>query len=159
MLLRRLGTGFLCTLLLLPGGVRAHVGVVTQVASVYFPRAESQSLHEQAHQRARQIVRDFNHCCVSFGQAEVIGWNRGYADPIEAVVQGWQRSPGHDAILRDSDYMRIGCSYIIADDPREPGPDTTYFFACVLDTGEDPTSSPPQPTAPVVTVPDTAMPE
>ena len=84
-------------------------------------------LHDKAHRRAKQIVRDFAHRNISRGTCEVLGWNRGFDDPVRAVIQAWINSPGHACIL-DRNYRRIGCAHIVRNYPRRE----THYFVCIL---------------------------
>jgi hypothetical protein len=139
--------------LLLPAPVAADADLEAAVASATIFRAHDAALHERAHQRVLQIVTDFDHCCLSAGEAEVVGWNAGFSDPLSAMVAGWLRSADHRDIIVDPDYTRIGCAETVADG--------RHWFACVLSVGSTlaPTSAPTSPPAPSVpgALPNTAI--
>jgi hypothetical protein len=136
--------------LLLPAPVAADADLEAVVASATIARSHDAALHERAHQRVLQIVTDFDHCCLSAGEAEVVGWNAGFSDPLSAMVDGWLRSADHRDIIVDPDYTRIGCAETVADG--------RHWFACVLSVGPTPVSptSTPAPTVPGA-LPNTAM--
>jgi hypothetical protein len=123
--------------LLLPAPVAADADLEAAVASATIFRSHDAALHERAHQRVLQIVTDFDHCCLSAGEAEVVGWNAGFDDPVTAMVDGWLRSADHRDIIVDPDYTRIGCAETVADG--------RHWFACVLSVGNVPDSQTPEP--------------
>jgi hypothetical protein len=140
--------------LLLPAPVAADTDLEAAVAGATgIARTHDAALHERAHQRVLQIVTDFDHCCLSEGEAEVVGWNAGFEDPVTAMVTGWIGSPDHSDIILDPAYTRIGCAETVAAD--------RHWFACLLSVGTDapppasPTSSPVPPGP--GTLPNTAM--
>lgn len=90
-------------------------------------RAVSTSLADRAEDRVLQIATDFSHCCVAYGEGEVLGWNRGKQDPEPSIVEGWMQSPGHRAILTNPDYHSIGCAELVTDDD--------HWFVCILSVG------------------------
>lgn len=147
--------------------IRGDVALEAAVAAATgITRVESAELHDRAHARAVQIVTDFNHCCLVWGEGEIIGWNRGYADPIANVIEGWTNSPSHWAVMTNRDYTQIGCAEYVADEPTNPGVDETHYFVCLFRAPQlqDPSPAPaPAPAgstpapAPVLTLPDAAM--
>jgi len=67
-------------------------------------------------------------CPLNGGEAEVIGYNGGAADPVAQVVGAWMASPPHRAILVAPQYTRIGCGathVVISTSDR-------WFFDCYL---------------------------
>jgi hypothetical protein len=143
--------------LLFPTPVIADAGLEAAVAEATgIVRTHDAALHERAHQRVLEIVADFAHGDLSVGEAEVVGLNRGYADPVARMVFDWLESPDHSPILRDPDYTRIGCAQTVADDPRKAGEDVTHWFVCLFSVGS--TAPSPTPASPVPgTLPNTAM--
>ena len=106
-------------------------------------------LQSRAANRAIQIQTDFSHCCLAYGEAEVIAWNRGYEDPVGQLVIGWLGSSSHAALLLDPGYVDIGCAVAV-------GGDTTYGV-CLFRYRTTAPSATPTPVQPPV-LPDTAMP-
>jgi hypothetical protein len=103
-----------------------------------------------AERRVGEITAEFSHngadpCCV-----EVLAWNSGFADPVTHLVEQWQGSPQHWAILTDPGYTAIGCAIAFVENRA--------YAACVLNgTGVAvPTAPAPAPT-PAPALPDTAM--
>lgn len=129
---------------------RADGGLTDAVASAYFPRTLDDGLHAIAHQRVTEIsaCECLAHDGRRAGTAEVLGWNRGVANPIGHVVRQWIDSPGHHAILSDRSLGRIGCAEGIVDG--------VHWFACVLASGPLPAQAGGM--QPVMVLPDTALP-
>jgi hypothetical protein len=127
--------------------VRADAGLADAVAAAYFPRTADEGLHAIAHQRAAEIssCECLDHGGRRSGTAEVLGWNVRVASPIGHVVEQWIDSAGHNAILSDRSLGRIGCAEGIVDG--------VHWFACVLAAGPLPAQA-----APVMMLPDTALP-
>jgi hypothetical protein len=126
--------------LLLPAPVAADADLEAAVASATgIVRTHDAELHQRAHQRVLQIVTDFDHCCLSEGEAEVVGWNAGFSDPVVTMVTGWLGSADHRDIIVDPAYTRIGCAETVAAD--------RHWFACVLSVGQEdvPDSQTPVP--------------
>lgn len=176
--MRVLGTIALAGLLLFTAGperLSAAETLEPMVESVTgITRTVDATLQARAAVRAVQIQTDFSHCCLKYGEGEIIAWNAYYADPIGQLIQGWLGSPSHKAMMFNPVYDRIGCatSYLA---PR------TYGVCLFVDTetrdGESPpapapapapSSSPSPPLSPsrpagqpatpfVVVIPDTAM--
>ncbi len=137
--------------------VRADTGLTGAVASAFFARTADAGLHEIAHQRVAELSACdcLEHDRMRAGTAEVLGWNDGAPNPVASVVGQWIGSPGHSAILANQTYGRIGCAELV-----DGG---THWFACVLAPGPLPARPAPaaravQGAAPVVALPDTAMP-
>ena len=143
--------GVVVLLLSMAGPVRADVGLTDAVAASYFPRTVDEGLHAIAHQRAAEInaCRCLEHAGMRPGTAEVLGWNRGMASPVTSVVGQWVASSGHNDILSDRSYGRIGCASRL-----DAG---TTWFACVLAAGPLPAQA-AVTVAPVLALPDTAIP-
>lgn len=104
-----------------------------------------------AEQRVVEIQSDWSHNGQRAGTAEVLAYNE---TGVEGAVQQWRDSPGHAAILFDSTLTRIGCAMAI---------DNTglMWYACILAPGvsaQAPPAVTPASEAPVVMLPDTAMP-
>lgn len=143
----------LCLALAIPAATspaRADAGLTNAIAAAYFPRYEDAELHDIAHQRVQALVacECLSHDGAASGTAEVIAYNLGAPDPVGSVVGQWQRSPGHDEILSNRSYGRIGCAELAVGG--------THWFACVLTFGE----LPPAPAAPAqggFLLPNTAM--
>ena len=149
--------GSVCRLLLgvlfvvtIAGPVRADGGLTDAVSSAYFPRNVDSGLHSIAHQRVAEISACdcLDHDAMRPGTAEVLAWASGAANPIAHIVGKWMDSPEHDAILSDRSWGRIGCAELVVDG--------THWFACVLAAGPLPAAA--VPAAPVLVLPDTAMP-
>lgn len=83
------------------------------------------------------------------GTAEVVAWNSGKADPVGSVVSRWQASAGHDKILSNQSYGRIGCAEAVTGD--------THWFACVLASGPLPGTTGGGTGPGALTLPDTAL--
>ena len=137
--------------------VRADTGLTGAIASSFFPRNTDAGLHEIAHQRVAELnaCECLEHDRMRPGTAEVIGWNQGVANPVSNIVGQWIGSPGHSGILANPAYGRIGCAELV-----DGG---THWFACVLANGPLPAQPAPvagvaQGSAPLVALPDTAMP-
>jgi hypothetical protein len=106
-----------------------------------------------AERRVVEIATEFSHdgadpCCV-----EVLAWNSGFADPITHIVDQWQGSPQHWAILTDPSYTAIGCAVAFVQNRA--------YAACVLNesgvaVSADPAPATPAPT-PAPALPDTSM--
>lgn len=47
------------------------------------------------------------------GWGEVLGYNRFYPYPINAIVRSWMLSPTHRAVLTDRSYPWIGCGVVV----------------------------------------------
>ena len=129
--------------------VVADTGLTGTIAGAYFLRYEDADLHAIAHQRAGEIAECecLSHDGMRSGTAEVLAYNEGFPDPVGQVVSRWQASPGHNGILSNRDYGRIGCAEVVDDG--------VHWFACVLTFGALPPA--PAPTQPH-TLPDTALP-
>lgn len=120
-------------------------------------RIEDPALVQIAGERVIEIQSVFSHEAMRQDTAEVLGWNRGYEDPVARIVAQWQGSPTHLALLVDPFYTRIGCAVDLGDDQ------ITYYFACVLASpqsivsGPETSSATPRPArTPIVTIlPDT----
>lgn len=104
-----------------------------------------------AERRVVEIQSNFSHDGMDPRYYEVLAYNE--AGP-ERAVQQWVGSPSHAAIIFNPDLTRIGCAIDV---------DNTglMWYACVLTTA--PAQAPPAPAAPeseapVVMLPDTAMP-
>lgn len=119
---------------------RADAGLEAAVAGVYGPRAHSDRLHAEAHERAIEITTDWSHngqdCCW-----EVLAYNSGFSDPIAKAVDQWRNSPTHHGILADRSLTEIGCAELVT-------ADGTRWFVCVLDDGPDPVPAPTPAPAP-----------
>lgn len=144
------GTAPVSSAELLEPGIEAATGI---------SRTVDAGLQARAAVRAVQIQTDFGHCCLAYGEAEIIAWNSGYSDPISQLIQGWLGSPTHRAIMFDRSYDRIGCgtSYLA---PR------TYGVCLFADSGgsvSPPAPAPggstpaPAPTLAPEVIPNTAM--
>ena len=129
--------------------VQADVGLTDALAAAYFPRTVDEGLHAIAHQRVVGISACgcLEHSGMRPGTAEVLVWNVGQANPVGSAVSQWIGSPTHNGILSDRQLGRIGCA--------ERTVAGVHWFACVLAAGPLPA---PPPAAPVVVLPDTAMP-
>jgi hypothetical protein len=102
-----------------------------------------------AERRVVEIQTEFSHdgmdpCC-----AEVLAWNSGYADPVTHLVEQWQGSPVHWAILTDPSYTAIGCAVAFVENRA--------YAACALAGGGQPATAPSPPPPPPPGLPDTAM--
>jgi hypothetical protein len=129
--------------------VQEATGVVRQVDS---------TLQARAAVRAVEIQTDWGHCCVSWGEGEIIAWNSGQDDPISYLVGQWIGSPEHHVIMFDPDYDRIGC----ATSYRAPRTYGVCLFADSETRDPAPTPAPGAPApapapAPVVRIPNTSM--
>lgn len=133
---------------------RADTGLTDAVGAAWMPRYADASLHAIAHERVMEISCEgcFNHTGMRPGTAEVIGYNGGYADPIAKVVADWQTSAGHDAVLSDGSFGRIGCAETVVG--------SRHYFVCVLAIGPLPepvAPVPPRPEPATFLLPDTAL--
>ena len=110
---------------------------------------ENPALTAAEHQRVVEISACgcLEHSGMRPGTAEVLVWNVGQANPVGSAVSQWIGSPTHNGILSDRQLGRIGCA--------ERTVAGVHWFACVLAAGPLPA---PPPAAPVVVLPDTAMP-
>lgn len=108
-------------------------------------RAVDPALQARAAIRAIEIQTTLGHCCLAYGEAEIIGRDSGYADPVGALVIGWANSPEHAAILSDPSYRKIGCALAVSG-ARTYG--VCLFSATVA----------PQPPAKPTDMPNTALP-
>jgi hypothetical protein len=112
-----------------------------------------------AERRVVEITAEFSHVGMDPCCAEVLAWNSGYADPVTHLVEQWQGSPVHWAILTDPGYTAIGCAVAFVENRA--------YAACVLaiepglngggaqDPSSAPSTSATPPPAPAL--PDTAM--
>ena len=126
-------TGLLLALMLFltlarpPFRVYSDSDLTSLVNAVYGTRTES--LHELAHERAQYQVAFSGGICSDSAlthdglvTAEVIACSS--LGP-QRVVELWQGSPAHNAILSDSTFTSIGCG-------SAAGVDGAWFYACVL---------------------------
>jgi hypothetical protein len=132
----------LVLLLALPSAGLADSGLEVAVSAASLPRAHSDALHAIAHRRVVEYVTDRSHAPPA-DTGEVLGWNRGLADPIGSIVVGWLTSGTQRTILLDPDYTVIGCAELVADDPLTAGIDQTHFFACLVGTPSWADAAPP----------------
>ena len=154
--MRRLGT-LLVALLLLVSPATASTSLEARIAAATgIPRTVDAALQTRAAVRAVQIQSDFSHCCLAYGEAEIIAWNAGQSDPVGYIVSQWLTSPSHAAVLLDPYYVRIGCAVAVSG--------TRTYGVCLLavQPAPQPTAPPaPAPTAapaPLIgTLPNTAM--
>lgn len=124
--------------------LEARIQVETGIA-----RAVDSTLQSRAAVRAVQIQADLNHCCLAWGEGEILARVSGYEDPTGQMVVGWLGSDSHRAMMYESAYDRIGCatSYLA---PR------TYGVCLFVDTetrdgGTEPAPAPVLP--PVAPIP------
>ena len=136
------------------GPAAADDGLTGAIAAAYFPRYIDADLHAIAHERVAELAACdcLDHDGMRSSTAEVIAFNSGASDPVGTVVTQWQESPGHDAILANRSYGRIGCAELVAGG--------THWFACVLTWGELPPEGAVQaaPQQGAALLPNTAMP-
>jgi hypothetical protein len=85
----------------LEGEVQAATGIVRQVDVGLQARAAVRAVEIQS-------FGAFEHCCLSYGEGEVIAWNT--TGSLGWMVAGWLSSAGHAAVLLNPDYTRIGCA-------------------------------------------------
>jgi len=135
--------------------VAADPGLTATVAAAYFPRYDDAELHAIAHQRVSELAacECLAHGDLRPGTGEVVAYNTGFPDPVAQVVRRWQASSGHDEILSNRSYGRIGCAELVVGD--------THWFACVVGTGAlppQPAPATPAPSSGVLLLPNTAMP-
>ena len=119
--------------LLAPISVYSDSGLTGLVNSTFPARTEDSELHALAHQRAVEIVDEFNHNGMRPGTSEVLAWNEGYDDPVAQAVAGWLGSPDHYRVLVDPNLTRIGCGSHVEDG--------VYYAACVMASGGNPTAT------------------
>jgi hypothetical protein len=62
---------------------------------------------------------------------EVLAWNRGFDDPVQAAVDGWASSPEHLAILSNAKYTQIGCGSEYRETDSEAA-SSGWYFVCIL---------------------------
>jgi hypothetical protein len=122
-------------------------------AATGISRVVDADLQARAAVRAIQIQTDFSHCCMVYGEGEIIAWNMNYSDPIAQLIQGWLDSPSHRDMMYNQVYDRIGCatSYLA---PR------TYGVCIFVDTETRDGVPQPAPAAtpgPILELSDTAM--
>jgi len=134
----------------------ADTGLTNAVAAAWFPRTADAGLHVIAHERVAEISACddcFDHGEMRPNTGEVLGYNGGMADPIASIIDGWKDSDGHNALLSNRDYGKIGCA------ERVVG--SRHYFACVLALGPLPAPAPsapaPPPSGPVFLLPDTRL--
>lgn len=132
--------------LLAPVSVYSDSDLTGLVNSAYFPRSESTTLHEIAHQRAVEVAQPggWCHCGQRPGTAEVLAYNGLGA---ARAVEQWLASPSHHAILSDPAFREIGCGSHIAGD--------IYYAVCVLSWGDSPPPPPVVPAPPAEVPPPT----
>lgn len=133
--------------------LEARIQAVTGIT-----RVVDLSLQARAAGRVVQIQTEWGHCCLSYGESEIIAWNSGYEDPIGQLILGWLGSEPHRATMFSARYDRIGCatSYLA---PRTYGV-CIFAESAITDPppGPEPAPAPPpEPTPPVLGLPDTAM--
>lgn len=109
-------------------------------------RTVDASLQIRAANRAIQIQTEWGHCCLVYGEAEIIGWDAGFADPVGQLVIGWVNSPPHAAILFDPDYASIGCAVAVSG--------TRTYGVCLFRVA----GSTSKAQIPAITLPNAAMP-
>lgn len=82
-------------------------------AATGISRSVSAELQSKAAARVIVIQSDFSHANagVAVGQGEVIGWDRGYEEPLATVVKSWIAAPTHSVLLLDPYYTQIGCAW------------------------------------------------
>lgn len=160
----RLIAALFAALILSVSTVLADPGLTTKVNDAYFPRTESASLHNLAHERVAYQIAYSGGVCSNDGSlthdglqsAEVLACNAGYSagDGSSRAVVQWQNSPGHHALLSDTKYNLIGCAQSAIQS------DGSIFYACTLSASAPapaptPNASqapaPPQPSAPAPT--------
>lgn len=140
----------LALVLLSPASTGAGGTLEQRVAAATgITRTVDAGLHARAADRAVQIETTFGHCCLSSGEAEVIAWNSGYADPLRELIDQWRHSPDHWLILADPVYTRIGCGTAVRDGAT--------YGVCILAAGHQPPAAPPPPAPPATTLPNTAL--
>lgn len=123
------------------------------------PRTVYVELQSRAAERAIQIQTDFSHCCLVYGEGEIIAWNSGYSDPLGQLILGWLDSVSHKAMMYNQVYDQIGCatSYLA---PRTYG--VCLFVDSETRNGSESAPAPAKPGSTPVLVPtgtisDTAM--
>jgi hypothetical protein len=103
-----------------------------------------------AERRVVEITTEFSHAGADPCCAEVLAWNSGFADPVTHLVEQWQGSPQHWAILTDPSYTAIGCAVAFVQNRA--------YAACVLNgTGVAVPPAPAPAPMPAPALPDTAM--
>lgn len=122
----------------LEGQIQAVTGIVRPVDA---------SLQARAAVRAVQIQTTFGHCCLAPNEAEIIGWDAGFADPLGQLVLGWVNSPKHAAILFDPGWHNIGCAVAVSG--------TRTYGVCIFAAGPAIRSQPKVQPAPPI--PNTSM--
>ena len=134
-------------LLLSPVLVRADTGLTSAIANAYFLRTVDENLHSIAHQRAAELAacNCLSHSGMRSGTAEVIAYNVGMPNPVGEVVNQWIGSPGHNALLSDTSYGKIGCAEVVSGG--------THWFACVLAKGPLPAPVAAPPAAILIDLP------
>ncbi|MEO5985901.1 MAG: hypothetical protein ABIW50_06135 [Candidatus Limnocylindria bacterium] len=134
------------------GPVAADDGLTRAIATAYFPRNADADLHAIAHERAAELAacECLEHDGMRSETAEVVAWNSGKAEPVGSVVSRWQASAGHDKILSNQSYGRIGCAETVTGD--------THWFACVLASGPLPATTGGGTASGPLLLPDTALP-
>lgn len=144
--MRRVAAAVAALLLLftvVPSGpsVRADTGLTAAIAARWFPRYDDDDLHVIAHGRVETLADCdcLTHEGMAAGTAEVIAYNINVDDPIATVVRQWAESAGHNAILSNPSYGRIGCAELVSGG--------THWFACVLTAGALPPQPAPAPPA------------
>jgi hypothetical protein len=107
--------------LTIEGQIAAVTGISRTVDLGFQVRAAACTLR----MAAAEALHD---CPIAGGEAEVIGYNGGAADPVAQIVSAWMASPEHHAILVNRSYTRIGCGathVVISTSDR-------WFFDCYL---------------------------
>lgn len=143
--------GGLLVFLLSPVAVRADDGLTSAIANAYFPRTNDPTLHSIAHERVAELAACdcLSHSGMRPGTAEVIAFNLGMPNPVGEVVSQWKGSPGHDALLSDASFGKIGCAEVVSGG--------THWFACVLAKGPLPAPVAVASAPVVAALPNTAL--
>ena len=125
-------------------GVRIDTGIVRTIDS---------ALQQRAMQRSIQIQTDFSHCCLAYGEGEIIAYNNGFNDPVAEAIHQWHNSPSHWAIMSDTDFTRIGCGGSFSSSGG-------FYAVCIFSSNQPSTNPPPpgNPPPPIVNeIPNTSM--
>jgi hypothetical protein len=112
-------------------GVAATTGITRTIDSGLRARAQTRTESMVACDQATPAADCLKHGYVAYGEAEIIGWNAGYADPVAEIILQWMASPGHRDIMLGHSYTRIGCA---ASESVLPIHDR-WYFDCLFSVG------------------------
>ena len=137
--------------------VRADTGLTGAIASSSSPRNTDAGLHEIAHQRVAELnaCECLEHDRMRPGTAEVIGWNQGVANPVSNIVGQWIGVPRPQW---DPGEPRVRANRLRRASRRAGLTGSRACWRTARCQRNRPRSRVAQGSAPLVALPDTAMP-